>query len=177
MIRWTLSKKLQQVLNELTVAWFNVQFCIYVDKLCKTMKNLSQAKILIEDLTHRKQQCYHLDCNVKNQFNLFIPHITRVLLKSYSSHNGMHNISKTEPSLRITNHHQTHVHMTHSNCLVSYIYHTFSPTPHSYSHNTHAKFEIISEGIFIYFSPHGFWKTTDSETQILHSLNPHFPWF
>jgi hypothetical protein len=140
------------------------------------MKNLSQAKILIEDLTHKKQQCYHLDCNVKNQFNLFVPHITRVLLQSYSSYKGMHNTSKTEPSLRITNHHQTHVHMTHSNCLVSYISHTFSPpTPHS--HNTHAKFEITSEDIFIYFSPHGVWKTTDSETQILHSLNPHFPLF
>lgn len=129
------------------------------------MKNLSQAKILIEDFTHKKQQCYHLDYNVINKFNLFIPHITCVLLKSYSSHKGMHNTSKTEPSLRITNHHHTHVHMTHSNILVSYISHTVSPpTPHSYSHNTHAKYEIISEDIFIYFSPQGFWKTTYSET-------------
>lgn len=121
------------------------------------MQSLSQAKIRTEDLTHTKQQCYHLACNVKNQFHLFIPHITHVLLKSYSTHKGMRNTSKTQPSLRNTNHHRTHVHMTHSKCLVPYISHTFSPPkPHSHSHNTHAPFAIISEDIFIYFSPFGF---------------------
>jgi len=62
------------------------------------MKNLSQAKILTEDLTHKKQQCYHLDSNIKNQSNLFIPHIIHVLLKPYSIHKGMHTPQKLNHS-------------------------------------------------------------------------------
>jgi hypothetical protein len=95
-----------------------------------------QAKIWTEDLTHTKQQCYHLACNVKNQFHLFIPHITCVLLKSRSSHKRTHNTSKTEPSLRNTNHHRTHVHMTHSKCIVPYISHTFHYQNHIHTHTT-----------------------------------------
>lgn len=124
------------------------------------MKNLSQAKVLIEEAAVLP---LGLQCNKINLICSY-PTLHMFFLKSYSTHKGMHNTSKTEPSLRITNHHHTHVHVTHSNCLVSYISHTFSPTPHSYSHNTHAKFKISSDDIFIYFSPHGFWKTTDSET-------------